>query len=65
MSSTPGTGVSRLPWPGPEPLPIGAIVCVSRLETLDADVDLLERVLRAAVLPGATRESIVAAAYGG
>ena len=60
-----GHGCVALPWPGPEPLPIGAIACVSRLETLDADVDLLERVLRAAVLPGATRESIVAAAYGG
>jgi DNA-binding IclR family transcriptional regulator len=57
-------GCLALPWPGPEHLPVGVIGCVSRLDTLDADLELLERVLRAAVQPGATREQIVAAAAG-
>lgn len=57
-------GCVALPWPGPQHLPIGALAIVSRLATLDADVELLERVVRAAVRPDATREQIVAAAHG-
>jgi hypothetical protein len=43
---------------------VGVIGCVSRLDTLEGDLDLLERVLRAAVRPDATREHVVAAASG-
>jgi DNA-binding IclR family transcriptional regulator len=57
-------GCVALPWPGPAHLPVGVIGCVSRLDTLEGDLDLLERVLRAAVRPDATREHVVAAASG-
>jgi DNA-binding IclR family transcriptional regulator len=56
------TACIGVPWPRPG-MP-AALVCIATESTVAADGALIERALRAAAMPGATRESIVAAAAG-
>jgi hypothetical protein len=55
-----GGGCIAVSWPVPGLT--GAIACVGLLADIEADHAYIERALRAATVPGATRKSIVAAA---
>jgi DNA-binding IclR family transcriptional regulator len=57
-----GPGISCLAVPWPQPGLAAAMVCIGTIVALDRDEPMVERALRAAVAPGATRGDIVAAA---
>lgn len=58
----PGIGCIAMPWPGADASTPTSFALIGYTASLDADLALTERILRAAVAPGASRESIIVAA---